>query len=168
MKHFLKDLVVAALVTSALAVVTLGRAAADSGGALPDRDAAAGRQWKEKLGLNAEQFSKYLAALKAKEAGLQPLREDLRVGLRKLEVQLSEGAPEKDVQGTLEQLVQIRKAIALRDEQFEAGLSAFLTPSQRARLFVWRSMGAFRGKSPQGLEVGDFSDPASGEEVEPE
>ena len=31
-----------------------------------ERDASAGRRWKEKLGLNADQETKFLAALKAK------------------------------------------------------------------------------------------------------
>ena len=165
----MKKIPIAASLAAVLALVPLPGAAADSAGVnFLDHDAAAGRQWKEKFGLSADQIPKFLAAMKAKDAGLQPLREQLRAGMRKLQSQLSESAPENDVQDSLQQLARTRKAISLQNDQFDAGLASFLSPSQRAKVLVWRSLGAFRGKSAQDSEGDDFHEATTGEESEPE
>ena len=165
----MKSILVAALLTVQLLLVGSARAGADpAGGNIPDREAAAGRQWKEKLGLSADQLPKFLAAVKERDADLRPLREQLRAGMRKLQSQLTDGAPEKDVQATLEQLDGSRKAIALRGEQFDAGMAALLAPSQRAKLLVWKSLAVFPGKPEQGLEVESSQDSPSESEEEPE
>jgi hypothetical protein len=164
----MKHIRVAALLGACLALVPLARAADEPGESVVDRDASAGRVWKEKLGLSDEQIPKFLAAVRTRDAGMLPLREELRAGMRRLSAQLAESAPEKDVQDTLQRLVRVRRTISFRNDQFETGLASFLAPSQRAKLFVWKSLGAFRGKAAPGLEADDFQDASSAEEVEPE
>lgn len=151
----------AALLAPAPAALGQGKAAAD-----PEADA--GRPWRDKLGLSAAQVPKFLAAMKEREAGLQPLRDAERAALRRLQARLSESAPESDVQEALLQLAKARKAVEERAEKLDAGLAAFLSPSQRARLLVWRSLGFRAG--PGGLEPDDAPESAwSGrEEQEPE
>jgi hypothetical protein len=147
----------------------LGRAAeAAPADAASARDAAAVREWKEKLGLGADQGAKFLAALKLKDADLQSRREELRGGMRRLQTQLAENAAEKDVLDTLQKLARLRKIIALRNDQFDAETSAFLTPSQRGKLLVWRALSACRGRSAENADGDDLQEPTSGEEVEPE
>ena len=165
----MKIISIAALLAARLALMPAAFAAGEPVGETAlDRDGAAGRQWKEKLALSAEQLPKFLAAVNAKDAELQPLREQLRANMRKLQGQLSGGAAEKDVQEVLEQLILTRKAIALRNDQFDGVMTSFLTPSQRAKLLVWRSLGAFPGKSAPALEADDFQDSTANGEVEPE
>ena len=163
----MKNTRIAVLLTLALLSAPFARAAADGGGEdVLAREDAAGRQWKDKLGLSAEQLPKFLAAVKARDADLHPLQEQSRAEMRKLRAQLSENAPEKDVQDSLEQVVRLQKEMTRRNEQFDAGTASFLVPSQRAKLLVWRSLGVFPGKSA-GLEAEESPDP-TGEEAEPE
>ncbi|MDD5304101.1 MAG: hypothetical protein PHS14_13450 [Elusimicrobia bacterium] len=123
-----------------------------------ERGADAGRQWQDKLGLNAEQVRRFTALENEKAARLKPLRELLRNGLVQLQAQLAGNAPESDVKDTLQQLLQVHRAIAERSEQFDAGLEAFLSPSQRAKLLVWQSLGGPYGYAARRL------DPAAREE----
>jgi hypothetical protein len=158
---------------SALALIlcsvpALGRADASASETAADRDAAADRQWRRKLGLNADQAARFLAALKAKDAELEPLREQLRAEMRRVQSQLNENAADKDVQETLQRLVRLRRAIAFRNDQFDAGAASFLSPTQRARLFVWRSLNACSARSAENLTGDDLQEQSSIEEVEPE
>jgi hypothetical protein len=160
---------VAAALTAILLVLAPLASSADAAREnAPDRDVMAGRLWKDKLGLSARQVPKFLSAARTRDAELQPLRDQLRGGMRKLQFLLSENAPESDVQELLQLLARVRKAVALRNEQFDTDVASFLAPSQRAKLLVWRSLGAFRGKSAQDLQAGDFQETAPGEEPEPE
>ena len=135
MRYIAKNIPIAAVLAALCAALPPARAAADPAmDNVLDRDALAARQWKENLGLSAEQTPRFLAAVKAKDAGLQPLREQLRAGMRKLQSQLSENAAESEVQDSLQQLVKVRKAIAARKEQFDAALAAFLSQIGRAHV----------------------------------
>jgi|GEM_PF-3307052 len=133
-----------------------------------DRDAAAGLEWKEKLGLSAEQETKFMAALKATDAELEPLRAQLRGEMRRVQSQLTENAPDKDVADTLQRLVRLRRTIAQRDEQFVAGAASFLSATQRAKLLVWRSLNSCRGRTAENMSGDELQEASSGEEVEPE
>ena len=118
-----------------------------AGGDALDRDVVVGRQWKEKLGLSSDQVPKVLAAVKTREAGLQPLREQLRAAMRQLQSQLTENAPDQQVQESLLQLALVQNAVTAKNDQFDAKLGSFLLPTQRGKLLAWRSLGAFRGAS---------------------
>lgn len=148
-------------VLAALAVLGLPAAPAPAAAAAPDpaadypleRGVDAGQQWRKMLGLTDEQARRFTALELEKAARLKPLRELLRSELVTLQARLAEGAPERDVQDSLEQLLQIRRAIAERSARFDENLAAFLSPSQRARLFVWQSLGGVDGYAARRLEA---------------
>jgi hypothetical protein len=117
-----------------------------------ERGTAAGEQWRKMLGLSAEQARKFTLLENEKAARLKPLRELLRNEMVKLQSLLAEGGSERDVEDSLEQVLQINRAIAERSERVDAGLSAFLSASQRARLLVWRSLGGLDGYAARRLE----------------
>lgn len=117
-----------------------------------ERGTAAGEQWRKMLGLTAEQARRFTALENEKAARLKPLRELLRNEMVRLQSLLVEGGKERDVEDSLEQILQINRAIAERSERVDAGLSAFLSASQRARLLVWRSLGGADGYAARRLE----------------
>lgn len=117
-----------------------------------ERGAAAGEQWRKMLGLTAEQARRFTALENEKAARLKPLRELLRNEMVRLQSLLAEGGNERDVEDVLEQILQINRAIAERSERVDAGLSAFLSASQRARLLVWRSLGGADGYAARRFE----------------
>lgn len=117
-----------------------------------ERGTAAGEQWRKMLGLSAEQARKFTVLENEKAARLKPLRELLRNEMVRLQSLLAEGGSERDVEDSLEQILQINRAIAERSERVDAGLSAFLSASQRARLLVWRSLGGVDGYAARRLE----------------
>lgn len=127
-----------------------------------ERGTAAGEQWRKMLGLSAEQARKFTVLENEKAARLKPLRELLRNEMVKLQSLLAEGGGERDIEDSLEQILQINRAIAERSERVDAGLSAFLSASQRARLLVWRSLGGADGYAARRLEPA----PRPDEEVE--
>lgn len=134
--------------------------AADPAGDVPyERGVDVGQLWKEKLGLSVGQARKFSALENEKAARLKPLRVLLRDGMVRLQNQLAENAPENDVQDALQQVLQIHRAIAERNERFEAGLASFLSPSQRARLLVWRSLGGLNGYAARRLETAARPEP---------
>jgi Spy/CpxP family protein refolding chaperone len=117
---------------------------------LLDHDAAARLQWKERLGLNDQQLRKFSAAEAAREAALRPARAELREALVKLQGQLAENEPEAKVQESLQRVARARKALADENEKADAVLASFLSPSQRAKLLVWRSMMAGKVRDASG------------------
>jgi hypothetical protein len=158
----------AAFLALLIAPAPRARAADPSGENALDRGGAAGREWKEKLGLGSDQLAKFIAALRTRDDDLQPLRDQFRGGVRKLRTQLSENASEKDVLDSLQQLSRLRKAIALRSDQFDAQVAAFLAPSQRGKLFVWESLSAEPVLSARDAQPGDPRAPAPNAEAEEE
>ncbi|MCR4294076.1 MAG: Spy/CpxP family protein refolding chaperone [Elusimicrobia bacterium] len=144
----------------------LAAAASSSYAAVPDpilefpleRGVEPGRQWKDKLGLNEEQARRFTVLENEKAARLKPLRELLRSEMVKLQAQVSDNASEREVEDTLEQVLQIHRAIAERTERLDAGLAGFLSPSQRARLLVWKSLGGVNGYAARRLETAALID----------
>ncbi len=139
----------------------LAAAASSSYAAAPDpvldfpleRGVEPGRLWKDKLGLSEEQARRFTVLENEKAARLKPLRELLRSEMVKLQAQVSDNASEREVEDTLEQVLQIHRAIAERTERLDAGLAGFLSPSQRARLLVWKSLGGLNGYAARRLET---------------
>lgn len=123
-----------------------------------ERGVEPGQQWKDKLGLNEDQARRFTVLENEKAARLKPLRELLRAEMVKLQAQVSDNASEREVEDTLEQVLQIHRAIAERTEQIEAGLAGFLSPSQRARLLVWKSLGGVNGYAARRLETAALLD----------
>ncbi len=110
-----------------------------------ERGADPGRRWKEELRLSPAQARKFSNSENERSARLKPLREKLRGAMVKVQAQLSMNAPESDVQDTLQRILEARKAIAEYSDRSDAEQAAFLSPSQRARLVVWRSLGGLGG-----------------------
>lgn len=129
-----------------------------------ERGVDPGEQWREKLGLSAEQARRFSLLEQEKSARLKPLRELLRNEMVRLQTYLAENATEREIEDSLAQLLQVQRAIAERSERLDAGLAAFLSPSQRARLLVWRSLGGLDGYAARRLE----SATRPGDEVERE
>ncbi|MDP3541043.1 MAG: Spy/CpxP family protein refolding chaperone [Elusimicrobiota bacterium] len=123
-----------------------------------ERGVEPGRQWKDKLGLSEEQSRRFTALENERAARLKPLRELLRSEMVKLQAQVSDNASEREVEETLEQVLQIHRAIAESTEHFDAGFAAFLSPSQRARLLVWKSLGGLNGYAARRLETAALRD----------
>lgn len=149
------------MIAAALAAALLPAAPIASFAAVPDpaadypleRGVDPGEQWKEKLGLSAEQARRFTLLENEKAARLKPLRELLRVEMVKLQTYLAENGTEREVEDSLAQVEQIRRAINERSERLDAGLASFLAPSQRARLLVWRSLGGLNGYAARRLEA---------------
>jgi TolA-binding protein len=158
---------IARVATGLTLALVLAGLARGSSAAAPD-GAAADRSWKEKLGLSADQDRKLVAALESKDTDLQPRRDELRGAMRRLQTQVTENAAEKDVEATLQRLARLRRLIALREDQFDAETASFLTPSQSAKLLVWRTLNACRDRSVESAADDDLQESASAEEVEPE
>lgn len=155
-----------ALFAVPLIAASLAAAPPSSPAAAPDpavdypleRGVDPGEQWKEKLGLSAEQARRFSALEHEKAAKLKPLRELLRNEMVRLQTFLAEGAPEREIEDSLGQLVQIQRAITDRSERIDSGLAAFLSPSQRARLLVWRSLGGIDGYAARRLDAANRLD----------
>lgn len=149
------------IIAAALAAALLPAAPIPSFAAVPDpaadypleRGVDPGEQWKEKLGLSAEQARRFTLLENEKAARLKPLRELLRVEMVKLQTYLAENGTEREVEDSLAQVEQIRRAINERSERLDAGLASFLAPSQRARLLVWRSLGGLNGYAARRLDA---------------
>ena len=117
-----------------------------------EQGADLGRRWKEELRLSSGQARKFSNTEKERGARLKPLREKLRGAMVKVQAQLSANAPENEVQDTLQQILEARKAIAEHGRRSDAEQAAFLSPSQRARLLVWRSLGGLDGYAARRLQ----------------
>lgn len=135
---------------------------------LSDREAVAAPHWTEKLGLDPEQARKFQAAEEARQNDLKTLRDQINAGMLKLRSQLTDSAPEKEVQESLTRMARWRKAVQDREDQFDAVVSSFLSPSQRARLLVWRTLLASRGKAVKGLDAADLRESTAVDDSEPE
>ena len=147
---FAVPLILASLSSAPAASAAVPEPAADH--AL-ERALEPGEQWKDKLGLTADQARRLSLLEKEKDQWLRPLREILRQEMVRLQTCLAENGTEREIEESLEQILQVRRAIALRSEKVDAGLAAFLAPSQRARLLVWRSLGGLDGYASRRLEA---------------
>lgn len=149
------------LAAAVLAAALLPASRAPSLAAVPDpaadypleRGADPGEQWKEKLGLSAEQARRFSLLENEKAARLKPLRELLRLEMVRLQTYLAENGTEREVEDCLAQVQQINRAIAERSEKLDAGLASFLSPTQRARLLVWRALGGLNGYAARRLDA---------------
>lgn len=117
---------------------------------------AAERTWNTRLGLSAEQSARYFAAKRSRDEDLKRIRELSRAALRKLQSQLTSGASENDLRETLSQYARARGAAASRRAQYDAMLEEMLAPSQRAKLLMWRYLGAVRRTAGAGSGSDDF------------
>ena len=151
------------LAAAVLAAALLPASRTPSHAAVPDpaadypleRGADPGEQWKEKLGLSAEQARRFSLLENEKAARLKPLRELLRLEMVRLQTYLAENGTEREVEDCLAQVQQINRAIAERTERLDAGLASFLSPTQRARLLVWRALGGLNGYAARRLDAPD-------------
>lgn len=142
-------------------ILALCAASFSAGAAAPDpaldypeeRGVDAGERWREKLGLDAEQVRKLTSLENEKDARLKPLRELLRNGMIQLQAQLAEGGAEPVVQDILKQILDTRRVITERAEEYDARRAEFLSPSQLARLLVWESLGGLDGYAARRLEA---------------
>lgn len=111
---------------------------------------------REKFDISEEQEAKLKAARRAKRDATAEIHHDLQAAMRKLQDQLEDKAPEKDLSATLDALVAGRKKMRAEEDKFEAALTSILTPTQRAKMAVAMKgrMGKGHGKKMGGGKMG--------------
>lgn len=119
-----------------------------------DRDASV-QLWKEKLGLTSEQARKLATADRERDSDAKPLREKLRDALLRLDTQLNDNKPEAEIADSLKVVEQLKRAVAEKEQRFDAGLASFLSPTQRARLVLWRTLGKGRVAATPAADGGE-------------
>jgi len=111
---------------------------------------------REKLGISEEQAAKLKAARRAKRDASEASRTEMKAAMRKLSDQLEDKASDKDIAATLDKIASARKAQRAEMEKFEAGISAILTPTQRAKMLVaMKKHGGMRGGKRGGMRQHD-------------
>ncbi|MEK7234554.1 MAG: hypothetical protein AAB268_12115 [Elusimicrobiota bacterium] len=108
---------------------------------------------REKFGISEEQGAQLKAAHRAKRDVSAASMGEISTLMRKLEDQLEDKAPEKDLAATLDKIVVARRAMRASAEKFEASLTSILTPIQRAKMLVARKEHGHRMRG--GPEHGD-------------
>jgi Spy/CpxP family protein refolding chaperone len=91
---------------------------------------------KKALDLSDEQETKLKDAFKEHKAAVKPISRKLRDLTIKLGDQVEDKAKDKDIQRTLDELKDARKAMSDEREAFTAKLAGFLTPTQRAKMLI--------------------------------
>lgn len=95
-----------------------------------------GERFREKFGITEEQGAKLKAARRARRDAAAASRTELKAAMNKLSDQIEDKASDKELTATLDRIVALRKARRAEAEKFEAGVSAILTPAQRAKMLV--------------------------------
>lgn len=116
---------------------------------------------EEKLGLTDEQSKKFDTIKEAEEAEVGPLHEKMQTLSKKLEWQLSAKASDSDIKTTLDELKSTHSSAESSEKKFHQQMDDLLTPTQQAKLWVfkskmmehrgWKHHGEF-GHRPEGSE----------------
>lgn len=103
-------------------------------------------------GLSEEQKDKLKAAKRAHREAAAELRAKLGKTMRLLGDQVQDGADDKAIAATLDELAKTRKAMLAQREKFEAEAARILTPTQRAKkmLAMGHQKKGFRGAFGRG------------------
>jgi len=133
MKKIISTLTAAGLLAGALLLPATIRAEETPEGG---RREAFQERMREKFGITEEQAGKLKAARRARREANAAARAEMKAAMRKLSDQIEDKASEKELSATLDRIAALRKARRAEAEKFEAGLSAILTPNQRARMLV--------------------------------
>lgn len=96
--------------------------------------------WMEELGLSSAQVPKLLDVLGTRREKLSPLFLRRRQILAQLSQEVKAKAPESQIQATLQSFDEVKARMRKANEEFIEGENAVLTPLQRARLIVLRSL----------------------------
>lgn len=97
-----------------------------------------------KPGLSEEQKGKLKAAKRAHREAAAELKARLGKSMRLLGDQVQDGADDKAIAATLDELAKTRKALQAEREKFEGEAAKILTPTQRAKKLLAMKHG--RGK----------------------
>ncbi len=97
-------------------------------------------RWMEELGLSSTQVPKLLEVLGTHREKLSPLFSRRRQILAQLSQELKAKAPESQIEATLQAFDQVKERMRKANEEFIEGENAVLTPLQRAKLIVSRSL----------------------------
>lgn len=135
MKRIISTLTAAGLLAGALLLPAALRAEGKEGGEKGGHEAFMERM-REKFGISEEQENKLKTARRARRDADAAAHQEIGAAMRKLQDQLEDKAPEKDLSATLEKLVAARKTLRAEEDKFEAALTSILTPTQRAQMVV--------------------------------
>lgn len=116
---------------------------------------------REKFDISEEQEAKLKAARRAKRDGSAAAHAEMGEAMRKLQDQLEDKAPEKELSATLDKLVAARRKMRAEEDKYEAALTSILTPTQRAKMAVAMKgrMGKMHGgKMRSGKKMGGGRD----------
>lgn len=130
-------------------------------------DDAPGAEMKEKLGLTDDQAAKLKSAMESHRESMKGLMRQQRDATAKLHDLLEDKASDEKVSAALDSLKAAHKQIAAAHEKLDETLAGFLTPTQRAKMFLGmmarmhERMGAPRGRGPgrPGMKGGDAPPP---------
>lgn len=90
------------------------------------------------LGLSEDQKTKLKKLEEDKDAAMTPLHRKMRDLTIKLGDQIEDKASESEIKATLEELHSSRKAMKEQMEKFDHEKDAILTPTQRAKMMLWK------------------------------
>jgi Spy/CpxP family protein refolding chaperone len=131
----MKRIVCAVIAAGLLAAGPLARRALANEGKPEGRNGEhAEKMLKERLGLSDDQAAKLKAAFESEKTAMKALREQSKEARRKLEEEVRGLASDKDIQATLDQLDEGRKAMSAEHQKFESSLASILKPYQRAKM----------------------------------
>lgn len=154
MKRLISMTTAAGLLTGALLLPAISRAEdkKDAKAETHEGDGRAG-QGREKPGLTEEQEGKLKTLRRAHREAREAGRAELKSTMRKLEDQLEDKAPEKELTATLDKLRGLRKTMAEEQEKFMDAMAKLLTPTQRAEMAVAKARQT-RGHNRGGMHGG--------------
>jgi Spy/CpxP family protein refolding chaperone len=120
---------------------------------------------REKLGISEEQEAKLKIARRARRDKSAVAMTELGAATRKLQDQLEDKVPEKDLTATLDRVAAARQALRAEEDRFEAAAASILTPTQRAKM-VLAMKAHMHGRGPGGMHGGKRGEKGGKDEKE--
>jgi Spy/CpxP family protein refolding chaperone len=112
--------------------------------------------WERRLGLSEKDAKKLDETFQSEKKTMRPLHRELRDALIKLSDQVGDNAADTEIQATLERVQKAKQALQTEKSNFRAKLAGLLTPTQRAKMMLWRMRrhlmlhGGMMGMGPYG------------------
>lgn len=95
--------------------------------------------FKKMLGLTDDQAKKVEALKKDEKAEIKPLRDKVRTLSKKLEWQIAAKASDDDIKSTLDEARSARESMVSSMKKYRTQMNNILTPTQQAKLLVFKS-----------------------------
>jgi Spy/CpxP family protein refolding chaperone len=95
--------------------------------------------FKKMLGLTDDQAKKFEALKKDEKTAMKPLRDQVRTLSKKLEWQIAAKASDDDIKSTLDEARSARESMVSSMKKYRTQMDDILTPTQQAKLLVFKS-----------------------------